>query len=49
VEDDKLRESMSAKSMEKAKEFEWDRKAEKIVEIYENMIGEKKASQSKII
>ena len=47
VEDDKLRERMSAKSMEKAKEFAWDRKAEKIVEIYEKMICEKAASQSK--
>lgn len=47
VEDDKLRESMSAKSIEKAREFEWDRKAQKIVEIYENTIAEKKASQSK--
>ncbi len=47
VEDDKLRERMSAKSMEKAKEFEWDRKAEKIVEIYQKMIGEKAASKSK--
>ena len=41
VEDDKLRESMSAKAIERAKEFEWDRKAEKIVEIYQKTIGEK--------
>jgi len=47
VEDDKLRESMSAKGIERAREFEWDRKAEKIVEIYEKMICEKAASQSK--
>lgn len=47
VADDKLRESMSAKAIEKAREFEWDRKAEKIVEIYERMIGEKAATQSK--
>jgi glycosyltransferase involved in cell wall biosynthesis len=41
VEDDKLRESMSAKSIERAKEFEWDNKAIKIVEIYEKMLAEK--------
>ena len=41
VEDDKWRESMSAKAIERAKEFEWDRKAEKIVEIYQKTIGEK--------
>lgn len=41
VEDDKLRESMSAKSIERAKEFEWDNKAAKIVDIYEKMLGEK--------
>ncbi len=46
VEDDELRQRMSAKSMEKAKEFEWDRKAEKIVEIYHKTIAEKKAAQS---
>jgi glycosyltransferase involved in cell wall biosynthesis len=41
VEDDQLRESMSAKSIEKAKEFEWDNKAIKIVEIYEKMLAQK--------
>lgn len=41
VEDDKLRESMSAKSIERAREFEWNNKARKIVEIYEKMLGEK--------
>jgi glycosyltransferase involved in cell wall biosynthesis len=41
VEDDKLRESMSAKAIERAKEFEWENKARKIVEIYEKMLGEK--------
>lgn len=46
VEDDELRQRMSAKSIEKAKEFEWDRKAEKIVEIYRKTIDEKKAAQS---
>lgn len=46
VEDDKLRASMSAKSIERAKEFEWDNKAGKIVEIYEKMLGEKGARAS---
>ena len=41
VEDDKLRESMSAKAIERAKDFEWENKARKIVEIYEKMLGEK--------
>ena len=41
VEDDKLRESMSAKCIERAKEFEWDNKAIKIVEIYEKMLAQK--------
>ena len=41
VEDDKLRKSMSSQALERAKEFEWDRKAEKIVEIYQKTIGEK--------
>ncbi|MEZ2247841.1 glycosyltransferase family 4 protein [Microcoleus sp.] len=46
VEDDRLRESMSAKAMEKAKEFAWDKKAEKIVEIYQKMLGEPLNSKS---
>ena len=41
VEDDRLRESMSAKCIERAKEFEWDNKAIKIVEIYEKMLDQK--------
>src|SRR4028119_2343354 len=41
VEDDRLRENMSAKSIERAKEFEWDNKAIKIVEIYEKMLAQK--------
>ena len=41
VEDDRLRESMSAKSIERAKDFEWDNKAGKIVDIYEKMLSEK--------
>lgn len=46
VEDDELRQRMSAKSMEKAREFEWDGKAEKIIEIYHKMIAEKQAALS---
>jgi glycosyltransferase involved in cell wall biosynthesis len=46
VEDDKLRESMSAKALERAKEFEWENKARKIVEIYGKMLGEKGVSAS---
>jgi glycosyltransferase involved in cell wall biosynthesis len=41
VEDDQLQESMSAKSIERAKELEWDNKAIKIVEIYEKMLAQK--------
>ena len=48
VEDDQLRESMSASAIEKAREFAWDKKAEKIVEIYEHMVSEKTASKSEI-
>jgi hypothetical protein len=32
---------MSAKAIEKAREFAWENKARKIVEIYEKMLGEK--------
>ncbi|NJL68627.1 MAG: glycosyltransferase family 4 protein, partial [Microcoleus sp. SM1_3_4] len=46
VEDDELRQKMSVKSMEKAKEFEWDCKAQKIVEIYHKTIAEKQAALS---
>jgi glycosyltransferase involved in cell wall biosynthesis len=46
VEDDKLRESMSAKAIERAREFEWENKARKIAEIYEKMLGEKGAGAS---
>jgi glycosyltransferase involved in cell wall biosynthesis len=46
VEDDRLRESMSASAIAKAREFAWDKKAEKIVEIYQNMLDEKTASKS---
>ena len=41
VEDERLRESMSAKAIEKAREFEWDNKARKILEIYQKMLAEK--------
>jgi len=41
VEDDKLRQTMSAKAIERAREFEWENKARKIVEIYEKMLDEK--------
>jgi len=46
VEDDRLRETMSAKAREKAREFAWENKARKIVEIYEKMFGEKGVSAS---
>ncbi|MEG4014122.1 MULTISPECIES: glycosyltransferase family 4 protein [unclassified Microcoleus] len=46
VEDDRLRESMSAKAIEKAREFAWENKAIKIVEIYEKMLGDKSVSAS---
>ena len=41
VEDDKLGESMSVKALETAKEFEWENKTIKIVEIYEKRLGKK--------
>jgi glycosyltransferase involved in cell wall biosynthesis len=37
VEDENLREHMSLKSLERVQEFEWEQKARKIVEIYENI------------
>lgn len=39
VEDENLRQTMSAKSLERVQEFEWDKKAKKIVEIYEKMLS----------
>lgn len=39
---------MSASAIEKAREFAWDKKAEKSVEIYEHMVREKTASKSEI-
>jgi glycosyltransferase involved in cell wall biosynthesis len=41
VEDDRLQETMSAKASEKAREFAWENKARKIVEIYEKMLCQK--------
>jgi glycosyltransferase involved in cell wall biosynthesis len=41
VEDDRLRASMSASAIERAREFAWDNKARKILEIYEKMLAEK--------
>jgi len=46
VEDDRLRETMSTKASEKAREFAWENKARKIVEIYEKMLGEKSVRAS---
>jgi glycosyltransferase involved in cell wall biosynthesis len=41
VADDRLRASMSASAIERAKEFAWDNKARKILEIYEKILAEK--------
>jgi glycosyltransferase involved in cell wall biosynthesis len=41
VEDEKLRKNMSAKSIERAQDFEWGQKGRKIAEIYERMLREK--------
>ncbi|MEG4985108.1 glycosyltransferase family 4 protein [Microcoleus sp. BR0-C5] len=46
VEDARLRESMSAKAIEKAQKFAWENKAIKIFDIYEKMLGEKRVSAS---
>jgi len=43
VEDEQLRESMSVKSIERARQFAWERKAIEIVEIYEQIISEKRS------
>ncbi|MEQ8384229.1 MAG: glycosyltransferase family 4 protein [Coleofasciculus sp. A1-SPW-01] len=43
VEDDQLRESMSVKSIERARQFTWERKAIELVKIYEQMISEKRS------
>ena len=41
VNNDQLREKMSIKAVERAREFEWGRKAQKILEIYEQLIIDK--------
>ena len=48
VADEKLRKEMSANSVERVKEFEWGYKAEKIVEIYHQMIDSKNLSYENI-
>jgi len=42
LENTKLRESMSVKAIERSKEFEWGKKAEKMAEVYETVIAEKR-------
>ncbi len=41
IENEELRKKMSVKSVERVQEFEWERKATKIVEIYEKMLVQK--------
>ncbi|MEQ8969635.1 MAG: glycosyltransferase family 4 protein [Coleofasciculus sp. C1-SOL-03] len=41
VEDEQLREDMSTKAVERAREFTWENKAQKIVDIYQEMIEKK--------
>ncbi len=41
LENTRLRESMSVKAIERAREFEWERKAKKMIEVYEKVIAEK--------
>lgn len=41
IENEELRASMSKNAVERAREFEWERKAQKIVEIYEKLIRER--------
>ena len=43
IEDEKLCKNMSAKSIERVREFTWEQKAKQIVEIYQEMIAMKKA------
>ena len=43
VEDEQLRESMSVKSIERARQFTWESKAIQLVKIYEQMISEKRS------
>ncbi|MEQ8464891.1 glycosyltransferase family 4 protein [Coleofasciculus sp. E1-EBD-02] len=44
VENDKWREDMSVKAIERVREFTWEYKAEEIVNIYETMIRQKSSS-----
>lgn len=44
VTDEALRTRMSAKAIERAKEFEWDNKASQILEIYKKLIATKKSA-----
>jgi len=46
VEDKQLRQSMSDKSIERVREFEWGQKAKKIIEIYEETLQEKGSSSA---
>ncbi|MEQ9667639.1 glycosyltransferase family 4 protein [Coleofasciculus sp. G2-EDA-02] len=39
VENEELRKSMSAKAIDRAREFEWGRKGQKIIEIYEEVLA----------
>jgi glycosyltransferase involved in cell wall biosynthesis len=41
LKDPELRQNMSAQSIERVREFTWEQKAKKIIEIYEEMLGEK--------
>lgn len=41
LENTRLRESMSVKAIERAREFEWEKKAGKMIEVYEKVIAEK--------
>lgn len=44
ITDEQLRKEMSVNSVERVREFEWGYKAEKIVEIYQQMIANKKSN-----
>src|SRR5919202_398293 len=47
VKDEQLRKNMSRKAVERVQEFEWQRKAQKIVNIYEELIEAKSGSSLK--
>jgi len=46
VKDEQLRQSMSDKSIERVREFEWGQKAKKIIEVYEEVLEEKGSSST---